>query len=113
VTPNEKRLYDRIYRQKNKARDMENQRLRRAGVSKEVYRNYLKTHNGLCDICQQAERLKRALCIDHCHKTGKFRGLLCATCNRAIGLLKDSPDLLRRATEYLQCESMDGRAQNF
>lgn len=39
--------------------------------------------------------------IDHDHKTGEFRGILCMECNTGIGKFKDSPDLLRRAIEYL------------
>lgn len=41
------------------------------------------------------------LAIDHDHKTGKIRGLLCTRCNTAIGLLNDNIDFLRRAIMYL------------
>ena len=47
------------------------------------------------------------LVIDHNHKTGKVRGLLCGSCNTGIGLLKDSPDVLDAAIEYLQ-HQIDG-----
>jgi hypothetical protein len=40
--------------------------------------------------------------IDHCHTTGKVRGILCGPCNRAIGLLQDSPELLTKASNYLK-----------
>lgn len=40
-------------------------------------------------------------CLDHCHKTDEYRGLLCATCNSALGFAKDSPDTLRRLADYL------------
>lgn len=39
--------------------------------------------------------------VDHCHETGQVRGLLCNLCNQALGLFKDSPELLARATAYL------------
>lgn len=42
------------------------------------------------------------LCIDHDHRTGVFRGILCRPCNRALGLLKDSPEILERALPYLR-----------
>ncbi len=62
---------------------------------------------GRCAICGKQMRQtgdgKDTASADHCHKTGKKRGLLCRVCNSGIGLLKDSPDLLRRAAEY--CES--------
>lgn len=40
-------------------------------------------------------------CVDHDHKTGMFRGMLCSKCNIAIGMLQDSPSLLWKAAEYL------------
>lgn len=42
------------------------------------------------------------LAVDHCHKTGKVRKLLCHNCNRALGLFKDNPELMRRAAIYVE-----------
>jgi len=42
------------------------------------------------------------LSVDHCHATGRIRGLLCAKCNQAIGLMKDNPIFLRRAADYVE-----------
>lgn len=42
------------------------------------------------------------LAVDHCHDTGKVRRLLCPNCNRALGLFKDNPDVLRKAANYLE-----------
>jgi hypothetical protein len=52
-----------------------------------------------CAICLGF--MKRAN-VDHCHETGKRRGLLCSGCNTAIGKLKDDPEVLRRAADYIE-----------
>lgn len=51
-----------------------------------------------CEICGR----QRALEVDHDHDTGAVRGLLCGRCNKAIGMFKDSEELMRKAIEYLQ-----------
>lgn len=51
-----------------------------------------------CAICKQSKPLE----IDHCHITGKVRGLLCRTCNAALGMVKDDIDILREAISYLE-----------
>jgi hypothetical protein len=62
----------------------------------------LKTQQGnVCAICKKGE-LTKDLAVDHCHKTKRVRGLLCENCNRAIGLFKDSPELCRSASDYLE-----------
>ena len=54
---------------------------------------------GKCAIC--ARQMEFA-CVDHCHSTGEVRGLLCASCNIAIGHMKDDPGRLRAAAAYLE-----------
>jgi hypothetical protein len=79
------------------------------GLPLEVYDEMLKAQNGVCVICRGPGTLqngKRAsLVVDHCHKTGKVRGLLCHNCNVGIGNLRDDPELLRTALAYLEAES--------
>jgi hypothetical protein len=66
--------------------------------------------NGVCAICFQKERSKRKpnhfginkLAVDHDHKTGKIRGLLCNCCNTAIGRFNDSIAVLQNAISYLE-----------
>ena len=52
-----------------------------------------------CGICGEA---KEKMCIDHCHDTGKIRGILCNECNAGIGMLKDNAELLRRGVVWLE-----------
>ena len=59
-----------------------------------------------CAICGiHEENVTKSLAIDHDHTTGLVRGYLCNNCNRGIGLLKDDPNVLRNAIEYLERDS--------
>jgi len=74
------------------------------GVSFDEYEAMLVAQEGRCAVCRSEHaggRWKR-LHVDHDHATGKVRGLLCHNCNLAIGLLRDDPDRLLRAVEYLK-----------
>jgi hypothetical protein len=68
------------------------------GISREDYSALILVQNKCCAIC----RLELKLSIDHCHRTNRVRGLLCKNCNTALGMLKDSPQLLRAAADYLE-----------
>ena len=75
------------------------------GLTLERYDEILALQGGGCAICHSKEaKTKRngRFCVDHDHKTGKVRGLLCAPCNRGIGLLQDSIGVLESATNYLK-----------
>lgn len=65
----------------------------------EVSRLYTQ-QRGRCGICRR--KFKRTPHIDHNHKTGRVRGLLCGTCNPGLGSFRDDPKLLLRAIKYLQ-----------
>lgn len=80
----------------------------RYGLTPEQYRAILDSQDGLCCICRCPETLidhrtkrPRRLAVDHRHDTGAVRGLLCAKCNKAIGLLKENPRTLLAACDYL------------
>jgi len=71
---------------------------------KTLYETKLEQQNNTCAICFKPEQSNRykTLCVDHCHTTGKIRGLLCSNCNRALGLLKDDRGNLQSAINYLE-----------
>ena len=74
------------------------------GVSFDEFKAMYKAQKGKCAICGSSEPgpRRRHFCIDHNHKTGKVRGLLCIKCNSAIGLFQDSIKLLKKAIAYLE-----------
>lgn len=81
-----------------------NQRLRQYGISAEDYRKILAAQGGSCAICGRIDSGNAndtRLHVDHCHATGKVRGLLCTNCNHGIGKFADSPERLNRAAAYL------------
>lgn len=86
---------------KDKAAD---QRLQREyGITLDQYNAILKRQGGRCAICgQHSSVFKTRLSVDHCHKTGLIRGLLCMTCNRALARFKDDDRLLQSAAEYIK-----------
>lgn len=72
------------------------------GISMEDYDNMLKSQGGVCFLCGEPEKQRKHLAVDHCHRTGKVRGLLCTTCNVGLGNLKDDPEILEKAAKYLR-----------
>jgi hypothetical protein len=75
-------------------------------LTPEEYRAMYDAQNGVCFICQQTTQGRgqknNRLAVDHNHSTGKIRGLLCSHCNTALGLFRDSPELLKSAINYLK-----------
>lgn len=69
------------------------------GLTEAGYEALLEFQARRCPICLSEQR---PLVVDHDHQTGAVRGLLCGPCNRAIGLLRDSPVVCRLAAEYLR-----------
>jgi len=90
-------------RSQTKEYDLELHMKRAYGLDFKDYEKMLEAQNGVCAICSSPppNNRKTRLAIDHCHKTGKVRGLLCDKCNRSIGLLKDDVNILTKAIEYL------------
>ena len=76
---------------------------RNYGITPEDYYDMLEKQEGKCKICSiNIDDIdKHVFNIDHCHTTGKVRGLLCQQCNSGIGMFKDRIDLLVKAIRYL------------
>jgi|SRR5688572_12296335 len=72
------------------------------GLTMDEYNAMNKWQNGGCLLCRKPCRTGRDLAVDHDPKTGTIRGLLCLSCNTALGNLNDDPGLLRRAALYLE-----------
>lgn len=74
------------------------------GITSEQYWALYEAQGGVCAICQRAKgTARRKLSVDHNHKTGEVRGLLCGPCNRdVLGHLRDDPAALRRGADYLE-----------
>lgn len=73
-------------------------------ISIDEYNSILKKQDNKCAICNMSET-QRNLAVDHCHKTGKIRGLLCNRCNKGIGLFSDNTTRLTAAIAYIEKHS--------
>lgn len=87
----------------------EKYRLERYGLTEASYKVLEDKYNGRCHIClsEKSHRRDKDGCdtrfaIDHCHKTGRVRGLLCHTCNRTLGIIKENTNTLERMIQYLR-----------
>ncbi|MER6092653.1 endonuclease VII domain-containing protein [Streptomyces bluensis] len=71
---------------------------RQYGITETERDEMITSQMGLCAICLNAP----AVHVDHCHETGRVRGVLCFNCNSGLGLLRDDPDAANRAADYLE-----------
>lgn len=85
----------------NPQRTAEIARLSKYGVTPERYMQLREEQKDSCAVC----KLPKKLCVDHNHSSGQVRGLLCQTCNRALGMIKDSVSIAEALVEYLKKHS--------
>lgn len=86
-------------------------KVRKFNITLDDYNKMFMEQEGCCAICSKHQsEFDKALAIDHDHKTGEVRGLLCMHCNTALGKFYDKEDNLIRAVEYLRAAS--GRLQD-
>lgn len=81
------------------------QRMRKYGITGADYARMFADQNGRCAVCDSVETGDKRggrFHVDHCHESGRIRGLLCSQCNLGLGKFKDSADLLERASLYLR-----------
>lgn len=109
---------DKPYRQgeckvcKNKKKDVmrrttgkeKNKKLKQVfGITIDDYNKILEQQENKCKICgKEAKTLNKNLSVDHCHATGKIRGLLCTHCNSLLGFALDNTSILENAIKYLK-----------
>lgn len=111
----ERYAQDELYRDKAKKQAREwqaanpekrkEQRIKKAhGLDLSDYTDLLIEQDNQCAICGYTDRSDKNFfpLLDHCHQTGKVRGLLCMSCNQGLGKFKDDPELLLAAIAYLQ-----------
>jgi hypothetical protein len=79
----------------------EQNRARKYGLTSEEFDKMMTKQDNSCAICFKQFDLKVRPCVDHCHATGKVRGLLCRSCNLGIGHLGDDPARVLKAHQYL------------
>ena len=86
------------------------QRMKKYQISLQEVSQLLTNQNGRCAICgfSSMENPNLFPLVDHCHATGKVRGLLCLNCNQALGKFKDNPEVLRAAADYLESNGSSG-----
>ena len=78
--------------------------MRKYGITEKYYNTLLEGQRWRCAICRIYKHGTdgKRLAVDHCHETGKVRGLLCHMCNNALGLLRDDTEIINNALKYLE-----------
>jgi nitrate/TMAO reductase-like tetraheme cytochrome c subunit len=95
-------LYEKSRRLKVIIRSRNHSLKKLYGITQSEYELLFESQNGECAICHVHQNdLKVRLAVDHCHETNRIRGLLCRSCNTAIGHLRDDVNILQSAIKYL------------
>lgn len=78
--------------------------IRKYGITLDLYEEIKEEQNSCCKVCgtHESKISKNRLFVDHCHTSGKIRGLLCHNCNSMLGLAKDNISILQDAVKYLE-----------
>tara|TARA_R100001440_G_scaffold62896_1_gene83040 strand:- start:2782 stop:3279 length:498 start_codon:yes stop_codon:yes gene_type:complete len=101
------------YKRKNHPATKSQQLQFKYGITWDDYMSMMEKQNSLCAVCNAPAKINTygypVLAVDHCHATGKVRGLLCDNCNKAAGLLFDKSNYAVELCKYLagHCENKD------
>jgi hypothetical protein len=112
--------YHKVWYSRNRIQSKGHQLKYKFGITLEEYNLMVESQGGVCAICggknftrhkgtHNNKAVAVSLAVDHDHKTGQIRGLLCNACNTSLGKFKDDPVLLRKAIKYL--EETNGNVQ--
>ena len=103
ANPEKVKAYNETYRNSSKGKAAaERAKLSKYNISPEMYALMYAEQKGACAICRKPEKKGKKLAVDHCHDTGKVRGLLCMHCNTGLGHYEDDVDRMRRAADYVE-----------
>lgn len=104
TNPERWRQYQREYYIRYRHRWRESHLKRTYDISQDEYDTLAKAQNYSCKLCGKhaSEEPRGNLVVDHCHETGRIRGLLCSVCNTGIGKLGDTIEGLEKALDYLK-----------
>jgi hypothetical protein len=95
----------------NPERDWARRLRSKYGITADRYYEILREQDGLCAICRKppegGPKRRSKLHVDHCHKTGRVRGLLCFRCNSTLGQVEESFDVLAAMVHYLEDRGME------
>lgn len=94
------KAHQKEYRVASQGKIAERKRMKLYGVSPDCFQLMLAVQQNACNICK--EPFSKPPHVDHDHKTGEVRGLLCSRCNQGLGLFRESIEFLDNAKEYLQ-----------
>lgn len=98
----QQKVYHAEYYKKVNLKKRSYNRLKKYGVSQAEYDQMFENQEGKCLGCNRHQsKLTRNLCVDHCHTSGKIRGLLCYKCNSAIGYMEENIDTMHNLIKYL------------
>lgn len=96
------RKYSEIHRERKKPAYHKSLLKLKHSMSVEDYNNLLVKQDHKCALCNKhVSELERRLAVDHCHETGRIRGLLCMPCNTSLGQLGDDEKSLKKIISYL------------